>query len=66
MRQTAGEQLLIIMRRKNITITKLAEMLGQSRQNLSNKFKRDNFSEKELIKISALLNVEYLVEFKEK
>lgn len=66
MRQTAGEQLLIIMRRKNITITKLAEMLGQSRQNLSNKFKRDNFSEKELIKISELLNVEYLVEFKEK
>ena len=63
---TAGEKLLMIMRRKNVSMNELATRLGQSRQNLSNKFKRDNFTEKDLKKISEALGLEYKIEFKDK
>ena len=40
---TVGEKIRIIMGRQNISMTKLAELTGQTRQNLSNKFARGNF-----------------------
>ena len=48
----------IAQRRKanNMTQMQLAEKLGQSRQNMSNKMSRDNFTEKELLDIAAALN----------
>lgn len=47
MEYTTAEKLEIIMKRKNITMTELAKRLGgQSRQNVSKKFKRDNFTER--------------------
>ena len=45
---TMGEKVKIILIRRNMTMSQLAEILGQSRQNISNKMSRDNFTEKEL------------------
>ena len=56
---TMGEKIKIVLKRRNLTISQLAEMTGQTRQNLSNKFARDNFSEKEIEELAAALNCEY-------
>ena len=45
---TVGEKVRIIMGRQNISMTKLAELTGQTRQNLSNKFSRGNFTESDI------------------
>lgn len=66
MEYTAGEKLKVIMKRKGMTITDLAKKLGKSRQNMSNKFARDNFNENDLKAISEALNVDYIIEFKDR
>lgn len=63
MQLTMGEKIKILLNRKNLTLSQLAEMIGQSRQNLSNKMSRDNFSEKELYTIAKALEVEYVCKF---
>lgn len=55
-----GEKIKVIMNRRGMTLTQLAETLGQSRQNLSNKMARDNFSEKEMQEIASALNCIYI------
>ena len=60
---TAAEKIKIILRRKNMTSAQLADALGRSRQNLSNKMSRDNFSEKELREIAAAMGCEVEVKF---
>ena len=40
---TIGEKIKIILGRRNMTLAQLAELTGQSRQNMSNKMSRDNF-----------------------
>ena len=52
-----------MLKRRNMTLSQLAESLGQSRQNLSNKMSRDNFTEKELIEIANALNCTYKASF---
>ena len=52
---TAGEKIKIVMKRRGMTLGDLAEKTNQSRQNLSNKMTRDNFSEKEIKEIAKLL-----------
>lgn len=59
-----GEKIKVILGRRNMTITQLAEALHTSRQNLSNKFARDNFSENELKQIAQALNCEFIGSFK--
>ena len=54
------KQLLI---EKDISITKLAELLGTKPQNLTNKLSRDNFTEKDLQKIAEVLNCKYDAKF---
>ena len=61
---TMGEKIKIITDRRGITITGLAKQLGTSRQNLTNKFSRNNFSEKELHEIAKALNCEFIGQFK--
>jgi transcriptional regulator with XRE-family HTH domain len=61
---TMGEKIKIILNRRNITLAQLAESIGQSRQNLSNKMSRDNFTEKELYIIANALNCSFLARFK--
>lgn len=48
-----------ILLERNMTIKELANEIGISGSNLSNKFARDNFSEKELQKIANVLNCDY-------
>lgn len=56
---TMGEKIKIILNRENVTITELAKRLGQSRQNMTNKLSRDNFTEQELNQIAKVLNCEF-------
>ena len=63
---TLGEKIKIVADRRKMTITVLAKRLGTSRQNLTNKFARDNFSEKELSQIAEILNCEFIGQFKMK
>ncbi|KYH30940.1 hypothetical protein CLTEP_24620 [Clostridium tepidiprofundi DSM 19306] len=54
-----GEKIRIVLRRKKMTISNLATSIGTSRQNLTNKLNRDNFSEKELQQIAEALECRF-------
>ena len=60
---TMGEKIKIILKRRNMTLAQLAEKTGQSRQNMSNKMARDNFSEKELLEIATALDCTFNAHF---
>ena len=60
---TFGEKIKIILNRRNMTLAQLAEQMNQSRQNMSNKMSRDNFSEKELYEIAKVLNCKFEADF---
>jgi len=53
---TMGEKIRVILNRRNMTLAQLAEKTGQSRQNMSNKMSRDNFTEKDLKEIAEALD----------
>lgn len=63
---TTSEKLEVIMRRKSVSVTELANRIGQSRQNVSIKFSKNNFTENELKLISAALDIDYRIEFEER
>ena len=50
------EKIRIAMIKKNVSVKDLAARLGCTSQNLSGKFKRDNFSERELQEIADILD----------
>ena len=58
---TFGEQVKIMLSRKNMTIKQLAEMIEErtgkamSRQNLTQRLSRDNFQEQDMRLIAAIL-----------
>lgn len=56
---TTSEKIKILLGRRNQTISQLATQLGTSRQNLTNKLTRDNFSEKELRDIATALDCQF-------
>ena len=60
---TMGEKIKIMLGRRNMTLAQLAEKTGQSRQNMSNKMSRDNFSEKELHDIAKALDCTFEASF---
>lgn len=60
---TMGEKIRIILGRRNMTIAQLAAKTGQTRQNMSNKMARDNFSEKDLLTIAEALNCTFDAHF---
>ena len=47
---------ILLVKRGNISEAELARRLGISPQNLNNKMKRDNFTEKDLQKIAEALD----------
>lgn len=55
MGMTAGEKIRTIMARQGMSMGEMAERTGQSRQNLSNKMRRDDFSESEIKKMAGVL-----------
>ena len=50
---------ILLIKRGNISEAELARKLGVSPQNLNNKMKRDNFTEKDLHQIAVALGCEY-------
>ena len=58
-----SEKIKVVLGRRNMTLGDLAEKTGQTRQNLSNKMSRDNFTEKELRKIADALGCTYQASF---
>lgn len=60
---TMGEKIKIVLKRRNMTLGQLAERLGVTRQNFSNKMSRDNFTEKDLLEIAEALGCTYNASF---
>lgn len=54
---------ILLVKRGNISEAELARRLGISPQNLNNKMKRDNFTEKDLQSIADVLDCTYSVSF---
>ena len=63
MSMTASEKIRLIAKRKGKTMGDIADMTNQSRQNLSNKMQRDNFSVAELNKIATALDCTVEIQF---
>jgi len=53
------EKIKILLVKKNLSAAELARMLNTRPSNIYNKFKRDNFSEKELHEIAKTLGCTY-------
>ena len=60
---TAGEKIRILAKRKGKSMGDIAELTNQSRQNLSNKMKRDNFTETDLREIADALGLRLDIAF---
>lgn len=58
---SATEAIKNILKDKNITQVELAEKIKITKQNLSNKMNRDNFSTLELVEIADALNMKLLL-----
>ena len=58
-----SEKMRLVLAKKNKSKAWLAEQLGWSTSNLYNKFKRDNFSEKELVEIARVLDCTFEANF---
>ena len=63
MPMTVAEKLAVIMKRRKMTMGELAEATGQSRQNLSNKVSRGNFTEKDIEKLATVLGCTVEIRF---
>lgn len=61
--KTIAESLKIVLVKKNTNIAKLAERMGVSSTTLYSKFKRGNFTCKDLDEISKALGLTYEVSF---
>lgn len=59
---TFSEQIRILLRRKGLTVEKLAEMIGTSKQNLNQKLIRNNFHEHDMEIICKALGCSVKIE----
>jgi len=53
------EQIKIALLKRKMTVKDLDEQLKTTSQNLSGKFKRDNFSRHEILEIAKILNCDF-------
>lgn len=58
-----SEKIRILLIKRKMTMSELADKIETTPQNLSNKLSRDNFNEKEICAISEALGCEYHVTF---
>lgn len=58
------EKIKIALVKRGMSANQLAQILDTSASNLYQKFKRDNFSEKELIEIANALNCDFVGKFR--
>jgi len=63
MQLSVSEKIKIILGRRNMSIADLARALDTSPQNLTNKFRRNNLSEKEMQDIATALNCSFDTSF---
>ena len=56
---TVAEKIKIVLKRKNMTIEDLAIKTKQSRQNLTSKLNRGNFSEREAAELAKALDCRF-------
>lgn len=63
---SAAKKIKILLIEREITLTELARRLNKSVPTMSDKMKRDNFSEKDLKKIAEVLNYDYDIVFTDK
>lgn len=63
MELTTSEKIRTVLMKKKLTIAALADLLGQSRQNFSNKLSRDNFSIDDVKEIAKVLDIEFEYNF---
>lgn len=60
---TVGEKIRILLARRKMSISELARRSGQSRQNLSNKLHRNDFSEQEIARLCEVLECSFDITF---
>ncbi len=60
---TVAEKIRLIMKRQNKTMGDIAEASGQTRQNLSNKMTRGNFTEKDILALAEALGCQVEIRF---
>lgn len=63
MELTTTEKIKLIKNRCNLTLGDLAERANTTRQNLNNKFNRNNFSEKEIRELGDVLGCDVEIIF---
>ena len=57
------EKIRIILVKRKMSVKELADKLDTSSSNITNKLRRDNFSEKELLEIAEALNCTFDAKF---
>lgn len=60
---SVAEKVKIIMNRQKLTMGDLADATGQTRQNLSNKMTRGNFTEKDIERLADALGCTVEISF---
>ena len=63
---TTAEKIRLIVGRRGVTMGEVAKGTEQTRQNFSNKLKRDDFKESELSQIAEFLNCKLKIIFVDK
>lgn len=63
---STSEQIRLITRRAGLSLSDIATATGQSRQNLANKLRRDNFTVKDLQAIAAAAGLDLSVQWLDK
>lgn len=63
MNMSVSEKIRLLAKRQGITLGELADKTGQTRQNLSNKMNRGNFSESDIRDLAAALGCEVDIVF---
>ena len=63
MELSVSEKIRLIMKRQKKTLGEIAEATGQTRQNLSNKMTRGNFSEKDILSLANALGCSVEIKF---
>ena len=63
---SAAKKIKILLVERDMTLTDLSKLLHKSLSTMSDKMKRDNFSEKDLKQIAEVLNYDYEIVFTDK
>ena len=60
---SAAKKIKMLLVEREMTLTDLSRLLNKSPSTMSDKMRRDNFSEKDLKQIADILNYEYNIVF---